>query len=178
MSFVRLATGLAWSAAFRNRTCPVATSTKIAADASTRGTRIGFRGTDNLDTNGDGSRWEARGWEEAPPGERACPAPMPGRAATERGAPRTRPRRRAVSRAAKVVAQVGTEEGLLELPRGGAQVGERLGRRAARIRVLLTERRRDDLIEERGFAIREVLVHREMPGFDPVPEEILHDRQD
>ena len=61
MSLVRLATGLAWSAAFRNRICPAATSTKIAADASTRGTGIGFRGTDNLDTNGDGEPFGGTG---------------------------------------------------------------------------------------------------------------------
>ena len=141
------------SGASRNRTCPEPRSTRMR-----RGGVHARRGIGSRRCREAGHEWRRRavragpgvggGATGEPRAQPRCRAWTADQEEERTGAAAAATATRRVTRS-EVVAQVRAEQGLLELARRGRRFGEGLGRGAARVRVLLSQRRRDDRLEER-----------------------------
>ena len=164
-----------------SRTEPVrvSRSMRIAAEASTFGTGIGSAGVDRWETNGDGEPLGGTGVGGGPTAGRARSMRENWVSRTRRGRRRPRPWRRAVSRAVEVVAQVGAEQGLLELPRRArrgspgvwAAVRRASGFFCRSVGATIWSKNEDSRSAKCLYIVRCL-------ASIAVPEEVLHDRED
>src|SRR6266508_2541444 len=101
------------------------------------------------------ARWAGRpAWVEAAAGSASAPGRRPTRAAGPRSAPKGTASATAHARSdgsRQVLAEVGTQQRLLELARRARELGERGGRAAAGVGVPLAELGHHDRLEEVGL---------------------------
>src|SRR5437764_13152311 len=180
MIFVRLATGRGTSSRIPSSTCPVSRSSRTALPAVSFGVRSDGTGVASAVGNGDGEPCGGTGvggGVETGAGTvaaRTLEATRAHRATATETEATLRTRVRSL-RVLHVLPELRAEHGLLQLPRGLGEVGQGVGGGPARVRVPLAEHRHDDGLEQGGFALREVPVHREVARLDPIAAEVLHD---